>query len=68
MINKIDRLNSSLTFMVTFRRKEWEKRKFKEMFKRRCKAIVVNDPKEQTRHKKIMVIKVHIYLVCIWVD
>jgi hypothetical protein len=54
--------------MVTFKRKEWGKRKFKKMFKRRCKAIVVNDPKEQTRHKKFMVIKVQICLVCIWVD
>jgi hypothetical protein len=54
--------------MVTFIRKEWGKKKFKKIFKRRCKAIVVNDPKEQTRHKKFMVIKVHICLVCIWVD
>jgi hypothetical protein len=48
MRDKINRLNISLSFMVTFRRKEWGKRKFKKMFKRRCKAIVVNDPKEQT--------------------
>jgi hypothetical protein len=46
MINKINRLNSFLSFIITFRIKKWGKRKFKKMFKRRCKAIVVNDPKE----------------------